>query len=52
MAVITAKGIANQMTWVVTFKRQKEWAVRLWIALQLIKLAMWVSWMNVEFEEV
>ena len=47
-ATLKAKSIANRITWEVHFKDKGQWAIRLWIAAQLIKLAAWVAWMNVE----
>lgn len=49
MATLTAKGMAKSITLVVRFKGFKQWSFRLWIATQLIRLAAWVAWVNVEF---
>ncbi len=48
-----AKTIAQTITVQVRIKRVKikrldAWIVRLWIAKQIVRFGIWVSWMNLE----
>ncbi len=51
MAEINLRDIASKITVTVTIKNETQWRWRIWLAVQLIKLAAWVAWMNVEFVE-
>lgn len=46
-----AQGLASGLTITVKIKRYRQWLVRLWIAKQLIRLAGFIAWVDVEFSD-
>lgn len=44
-----AQDLAKRLTITVTIKRARQWRIRLWIAKQLIRLAGFIAWVDVEF---
>jgi len=30
----------------------KEWSLRVWIGMQLIRLAAWIMWMDIEWQGI
>lgn len=49
--MIDARELAHGITAEVRVRRWTEWRLRMRVALWLIRLAMWVGWMNVEIIE-
>ena len=47
---LSTKELVGEVTVTVKVKRYAEWRIRLWVAMQLIKLAAWVGWFNIEIE--
>lgn len=50
-ADLYARQVAKDIKLVVKYHYQ-GWKVRLWIAMQLIRLAAWIAWVDVEFEDL
>lgn len=50
-AELDAQDLAKKLTVTVEIKRYNQWLVRLWIAKQLIRLAGFVAWVDVEFSD-
>ena len=45
------KDVAPRLTLTVRFVGMREMSIRLWIARQLLKVAAWVTNMDIKFEE-
>ena len=43
--------IANRLEITVNLRGMTQWKVRVWLGVQLIRLAAWIMWVNVEFED-
>lgn len=48
---VDIKDLSKRVTVSVTLWNIKQWRVRIWLGKILIRLAAWVMWVNVEFEE-
>ena len=46
-----AKDIARQLDITVKLRGLARWKVRAWLGVQLIRLAAWIMWVNVEFDD-
>ena len=43
--------IANLLEITVNLRGMTQWKVRVWLGVQLIRLAAWIMWVNVEFDD-
>ncbi len=48
---LDVKKLAKQNTVTYTLKRSTQWHYRLRISYLLLRLAAWIGWYNVEFED-
>lgn len=48
---LDTKILARHFTLTVRIRRMREWSIRIWIAKQLIRLAAFIMWVNVEIED-
>lgn len=49
---VDAKDIAGRLTIKLKVKHARQWAVRTWVAIQLIRLAAFIAWIGCDIEEV
>ena len=47
---VSLKEVMEERPITLVIHRAKEFRFRLWIATQLIRLAAWIAWMDVEFK--
>lgn len=51
MASVELDPRSPSMKMTVKIRRYHEWSIRLWVGLQLIRLAAWLAWFGLEEEE-
>ena len=48
---VDMEDIARRIGITVNLRGLTQWKLRVWIGTQLIRLAAWVMWVNIEFED-